>query len=165
MGDLGSLSIIGMTALGGSLLLASDPVSIPVTVSGETGAISSDAVPAPGKVLSPTERKAGRIYLTAVLASAHARLIIDTGASHTILSTQDARRAKAVRIGAASVATAGGVASMEVARVSAVSIGDQTVRDVDVLVSDDVAESLLGLDLLDRIGATHVSLAPGDAIR
>ena len=48
---------------------------------------------------------------------------------------------------------------------SAVSIGDQTVRDVDVLVSDDVAESLLGLDLLDRIGATHVSLAPGDAIR
>lgn len=163
MGDIGSLSIIGMTALGGSLLLASDPVPIAVTVPSETGTIASAAMPAQGKVLAPTEREAGRIYLAATLASAPARLIIDTGASRTILSRQDARRARAVRIGAATVATAGGVARMEIARVSAVSIGDRTIRDVEVFVSDDIAESLLGMDLLDQIGATHVSLMPGEA--
>ena len=87
-------------------------------------------------------------------------MIIDTGASHTILSEQYALRAQAVRMRAATVATAGGMVTMQVARVSGITIGEETIGDVEVLVSDKVGESLLGLDVLDRLGATHLSLSP-----
>lgn len=162
MGDLSSLALLGITALGGSILLASESATVPISLVATAHAKNTEPFPAPlpAKVLEPTERTAGRIYLSATIASAPTRMMIDTGASHTILSEQDALRAQAVRMRAATVATAGGMVTMQVARVSGITIGEETIGDVEVLVSDKVGESLLGLDVLDRLGATHLSLSP-----
>jgi len=162
MGDLSGLVLLGITALGGSLLLASEPATIPISFVATAHAENTEPFPAPSpaKVLEPTERKAGRIYLAATIASAPTRMMIDTGASLTILSERDAQRAQAVHIRAATVATAGGVVTMQVARVSGITIGEETIDNVEVFVSDQVDESLLGLDMLDRLGATHLSLSP-----
>lgn len=154
MPDLGSLGTIGATALCGLLLLTSDPAPSPKETSSRPATIVSP------KILAPSLRKSGRIYTTALIASAPAQFLIDTGASRTILSKRDAERAGARHLRDVTVATAGGAVTMSLARVPEITIGGETMTDVDVLVSDRIEESLLGLDLLDRLGATHLSLSP-----
>jgi aspartyl protease family protein len=159
MGDLSSLAAICATALGGTLLLIGEPAPHSVDFSAMAASNASPSVQSVG-ILVPTKRKAGRIYLAAKIASAPTHFIVDTGASHTILSKRDAQRAGAERGRIVSVATAGGTVTMEAATISTLTIDEKTIFDVDVLVCENIADSLLGMDVLDRLGATHVSLSP-----
>jgi predicted aspartyl protease len=52
----------------------------------------------------------------------------------------------------------GGEVEMLKGRVPSMKVGDVTLAQVDVLVSGKLKVSLMGVDTLHRLGATHLSL-------
>ncbi|MER3425335.1 MAG: hypothetical protein C4293_20975 [Nitrospiraceae bacterium] len=90
------------------------------------------------------------------------RLILDTGATHTILSHEVARDLGILadgRVGTVTLKTAGGPVQAELIRVNTIRLGDAEVRDVPAAVHDipDVppgVDGLLGLTFLNQFLVT-----------
>jgi len=89
------------------------------------------------------------------------RFLVDTGASHVVLSPADARRLgfdlDRLAFGQA-VATANGRTFAARARLDVLRVGDVEVRNVEAFVQrDGLDRSLLGMSFLDRIEGYSVS--------
>jgi len=105
----------------------------------------------------PFEQDARGIHVRATLGGAAIRLLVDTGASTTVIS-RDAAAALTTRIldRQISVRTAGGAVNGELHRVQELRIGGLHLAELDVLVLDHLpagVDGLLGMDVLSRIPA------------
>ncbi|MEZ5560365.1 MAG: retropepsin-like aspartic protease [Pseudomonadales bacterium] len=103
----------------------------------------------------PVERSDGALYVPARMGGNRVRLLVDTGATTTVVSA-----AVAARLGGeplpnvVRVRTAAGIVEARVLRVRDVQIGGLGLDALDVLVLDQAppeADGLLGMDVLSRL--------------
>lgn len=136
------------------------PLPDPVRDGSQAAARATGALP----VTVPAQPLGHLLVVGAKLNGHHheVRLIVDTGASHTILSRAIARELGIIRDpGAApvTVRTAGGPVQAELVRVATIQVGEAEVQNVLVGVFDipDVpigVDGLLGLTFLDQFLVT-----------
>lgn len=103
----------------------------------------------------------GHFWADAAVDGQRVRFLVDTGASSTVLTLDDASRA-GIHLAdlrfSVPVDTANGLAMAGRARVNAIEIGSITVRDMPVLVSPrGLNSSLLGMSFLNRLNGFSVS--------
>ena len=107
----------------------------------------------------------GQFFASGAVNGQTVRFVVDTGATLTTLSREDAQRVGLdFRGGApAKITTANGVVNGWHVSLDSVSVGDTTVRNVDAIVvdNDTLPVALLGMSFLDRFdmdrqGATLV---------
>ncbi len=156
MSDMGTFIATCLTAVGGTLLLSAQP-AVPVP---EPQQATDRNATLQAKVLSPSSQRAGRLYATAIINGHNVELMIDTGASHTILSRSDANRLGLKGFRNIQVETLGGRTVMREARAGSVTLQGGTITDGFILISDTSDQSLLGMDLLTQLGGTHLALQP-----
>jgi clan AA aspartic protease (TIGR02281 family) len=114
----------------------------------------------PGKAQIESLKRGGGIIVEALLnRKVTAPLLLDTGASHTILTRQTARELglpPVERLPRKAFHTAGGVVLSPVTTLQSVRVGSHEVRDVEVAI--DVAEhlsiGLLGMTFLRHFKVT-----------
>ncbi len=123
----------------------------------------SPAAPARAFASHELRRSAdGHFYAEAEVNGARVRFLVDTGATHIVLSPRDAKRVAAEldhRRRAASLRTAGGSAPMHWAMLGHVGIGDRTEQSVRAVVASDqtaVPVSLMGQNMLSRLSSLTI---------
>jgi clan AA aspartic protease (TIGR02281 family) len=151
------LTMIAATMIGGVLLLSSN-VSGQMLGDPQPQDVRNELMHSTAKVFSPEAIEAGRYYTSVDIAARPIRFLIDTGASYTVLTPSDAELLGFTKIGTVKVDTMGGEVEMLKGRVPSMKVGDVTLAQVDVLVSGKLKVSLMGVDTLHRLGATHLSL-------
>lgn len=156
MSDLGTFIATCLTAVGGALLISAQP-TVPVPKLQQSTERNATLKP---KVLSPSSQRAGRLYVTAIINGHDVELMIDTGASHTILSRSDANRLSLTGFRDIQVETLGGRAVMREAHAGSVTLQGGTIAVGSVLISETSDQSLLGMDLIMQLGGTHLALQP-----
>ena len=115
--------------------------------------------PAPLSYSVPMRRYGNAMLVEALVGSTvRTRLLLDTGAELTVLSTAAARRL-ALNLGSAAVIplrSASGVFFAPIIRVQSMTVGDATAYDVEVVVHDATPglDGLLGMSFLDNFLVT-----------
>jgi clan AA aspartic protease (TIGR02281 family) len=137
--------------------------AVPGRGDGPLSAVPGAAVGASTPVAVPVTRVGRSLVVQARLnGTRDARLIVDTGADITVLSTEIARDLGLLSGGGSSgmtLNTAGGAVRADIAKVTSISVGTALVHNVPVAVHDlpDAAagvNGLLGLTFLDKFLVT-----------
>jgi clan AA aspartic protease (TIGR02281 family) len=121
---------------------------------------ASPATPAPQSYRVPLQRIGNAFFVDAVVNdSAKVRLHVDTGATQTVILPKLAERLRLDldRADILPVETANGVVLTRLTQVRSITVGDATVRDVDVIVHDvelSRSDGLLGMSFLGRFQVT-----------
>ncbi|MCB0125026.1 MAG: retroviral-like aspartic protease family protein, partial [Caldilineaceae bacterium] len=121
-------------------------------------------------VIRPLDASAGHVVLEAVVnGSVRQRMIVDTGASVTVLPMSAAPRlGMSLRPPYASIAvqTASGTEVFPIARIRSIGAADAVVRDLPVVFNPNMEVGLLGVDFLGEFEYAFTSdtltLAPRD---
>jgi len=130
---------------------------------GETAIDPSPSTAAPGHVTVPLQHIGGSLAITVRLnGERQAQLILDTGATLTLLSRAIARDLGLYSespSSSAMVNTAGGQVTVDVMRIGAIEVGGAAVRNVPVAIFDlpdapPTIEGLLGLSFLSHFLVT-----------
>lgn len=120
----------------------------------ETRAVDSDSGRSEGRAIAIRQSSDGHYYVSARVNGSEARLLIDTGATFTVLSKYQAERAAIFPSPSeytASVRTASGIAKAAPVRLNTLEIGDARLQNVRALVMDTPANtSVLGIDTLQQ---------------
>ncbi|MFS0735477.1 retropepsin-like aspartic protease [Sphingomonas sp. 1P06PA] len=166
--DLLLMPIIGTIAtLAGSLALAFGPLADDA-VAGPTALTALTQLAAPGSASASGDATVynraadGMFYVDAMVNHRPVRFLVDTGATHIVLSPRDAKRVAAEpdhRRRAARLRTAGGSAPMHWAMLGHVGIGDRTEQSVRAVVASDQAAvpvSLMGQNMLSRLSSLTI---------
>jgi len=115
--------------------------------------------PAPPSYAVPLQRDGNAMLVEALVGgTVRTRLLLDTGAEFTVLSTAVARRL-ALNLGNAAVIplrSASGVFFAPMVKVQSIAIGDAAAYDVEVIVHDATPglDGLLGMSFLDNFLVT-----------
>ena len=114
--------------------------------------------PAPPSYTVPLRRDGNAMLVEALVSgTVRTRLLLDTGAEFTVLST--AARRLALNLGSAAVIplrSASGVFFAPMIKVQSIAVGDATAYDVEVIVHDATPglDGLLGMSFLDNFLVT-----------
>ena len=117
------------------------------------------SAPAPPSYTVPLRRDGNAMLVEALVGgTVRTRLLLDTGAEFTVLSTAAARRL-ALNLASAAVIplrSASGVFFAPIIKVQSMTIGDATAYDVEVIVHDATPglDGLLGMSFLDNFLVT-----------
>lgn len=147
-----------LTAAGGvpaELVGEAAPVASAMSVRAST---SLDVRPSPS--VSIPRADDGLFYVKAGVASGMVRFLVDTGASHVILSHADAAliAGRAVAGPASSIQTAGGRVQVDWVVIDRLEIQGQLLRDVRAAVPEkDVGLSLLGQNALAQFSQLQIN--------
>jgi len=131
----------------------SDPASRRMTPAQRSSA------PAPPSYTVPLRRDGNAMLVEALVGgTVRTRLLLDTGAEFTVLSTAAARRL-ALNLGSAAVIplrSASGVFFAPIIKVQSMTVGEATAYDVEVIVHDATPglDGLLGMSFLDNFLVT-----------
>jgi clan AA aspartic protease (TIGR02281 family) len=115
--------------------------------------------PAPPSYAVPLRRDGNAMLVEALVGgTVRTRLLLDTGAEFTVLSTAAARRL-ALNLGSAAVIplrSASGVFFAPIIKVQSMTVGEATAYDVEVVVHDATPglDGLLGMSFLDNFLVT-----------
>jgi aspartyl protease len=131
--------------------------SLPLEAAATTVAIPnvSSAVAPRGAIIVPV-LSTGRSTIVSVIfnQSITGNLMLDTGATHTVVSRRLAGLLSLRPVGNAAAQTVGGVIGVAVARLQSMKVGDAEVTGLPVLIHDFSRdprfEGLLGMDFLGR---------------
>ena len=121
--------------------------------------LSLAPTPAPPSYAVPLQRDGNAMLVEAwVSRTVRTRLLLDTGAEFTVLSTAAARRL-AVNLGDAAIIplrSASGVFFAPMIKVQSITVGDAAAYDVEVIVHDATPglDGLLGMSFLDNFLVT-----------
>jgi len=126
----------------------------------ETRADTREGDRADGRAMAIRQSSDGHYYITARVNGSEARLLVDTGATVTVLSKRHAERAgifPAPGEYTANVRTASGIAKAAPVRLRELEIGEARLNDVPALVMDTPADiSVLGIGTLQRFKSYEV---------
>lgn len=143
-----------LSPLGQDALEASEQADVSVI----PPVIAPVPTPAARRITTVERARDGLFYVDVVVQAQRLRFVVDTGASHVVLSTRDAARL-GLNAGrsAGAIRTASGLAPSSWSRIPALSVGDTKVADVDVvLMRSGPPTSLLGQNLLSRLGPVQI---------
>lgn len=130
--------------------LPSEPPALAITIPG----VSSSEAP-PGAIVVPVLAFGSASIVSATLnQSITANLLLDTGATRSVISRRMAKTLALVSIGNATIHTVGGPITAAVARLGSLKVGEAELKDIPVIVHDFSPdhrfEGLLGMDFLSR---------------
>jgi clan AA aspartic protease (TIGR02281 family) len=116
----------------------------------------------------PLEHSAGAVHVQATRRGQALRLLVDTGATTTVLDRHRAEALAATPTGElVRVRTAAGVVEAELHLVRDLQVGALHLESLPVLVIDhplpDGVDGLLGMDVINRFGGAGRLLLPGSA--
>jgi clan AA aspartic protease (TIGR02281 family) len=144
--------------------LTSTPRSDPAPPRVTPERLSISPAPAPPSYTVPLRRDGNAMLVEALVSgTVRTRLLLDTGAEFTVLSTAAARRL-ALNLGSAAVIplrSASGIFFAPMLKVQSIAVGDAAAYDVEVIVHDATPglDGLLGMSFLDNF---LVTISPGD---
>lgn len=136
-----------------------EKASLPLTPPRVTPEHLIAPTPAPPRYAVPLRRDGNAMLVDALVGGAvRTRLLLDTGAEFTVLSTAAARRL-ALDLGNAAVIplrSASGVFFAPMIKVQSITVGEASVYDVEVIVHDATPgiDGLLGMSFLDNFLVT-----------
>lgn len=107
----------------------------------------------------------GLFYVSASVGSRQVRFLIDTGASHVVLSHSDARNSNATPVPGprSMILTAGGKVAADWVTIDEMTVDGHVLHDVKAAVPrQDIGLSLLGQNALAQFTSVHIN---GDHIR
>lgn len=126
----------------------------PVETRGDTRADDRDSGRGDGRALAIRQSSDGHYYVSVRVNGSEARLLIDTGATLTVLSKHQAERAGIFPSPGeytATVRTASGMAKAAPVQLNTLEIGEARLQNVRALVMDTPANiSVLGMDTLQK---------------
>ena len=102
----------------------------------------------------------GMFYIDGNLSKGSIRFLIDTGASHVVLSHDAARavRSHSTSAGEAVLATAGGPVDVDWIVIPELEVDSRVLRNVKAAVPRrDIGVSLLGQNALSQFGSVHIT--------
>lgn len=100
----------------------------------------------------------GLFRTTVLFSDTPVEMIIDTGATHSILSQQDAQRLFGSMAGreAGQIQTGGGPRLLVLRRLASVEIAGRRLTDVEIGLVADFPVSIIGANWLERLGPLHL---------
>lgn len=102
-------------------------------------------------------RKFVRVLLEGERTTREIQMIVDTGASQTLIDRALAEELGLERIGTAQLIGATGTATGWFGRLHSLKVGAEEIADLDVIVGPSPGVHLLGMDVIQRLG---FSIAP-----
>lgn len=96
------------------------------------------------------------IFLDAEVGGGDLSLLVDTGATLTILSEKDAQAIGIEPVGTRTIKGIGGSVTARTAIVD-VTINNQTIDNLEIAIVKDLPNSLLGLDVLNHLGKPRLT--------
>jgi clan AA aspartic protease (TIGR02281 family) len=126
----------------------------------KASATPSRAIPPPQAFVVPLKRAGNALFVQATLNGfVHVPLMVDTGASFTVISTQTAQRLglNLERAAMIPMQSASGPFLAHLTKVRSMKVGDAAVKDVEVVVHDispGREQGLLGMSFLDHFNVT-----------
>jgi|GEM_PF-1387360 len=159
-----SISLTGITTLVAALCLSApsqaeqktDPMPIAAVA---VEAMESSFSKTPG-VLQVKAEADGLFYIEGQADGHKIRMLVDTGASHTVLTARDAAKLKIQysQHGASTLITAGGRTRVRSGNLAELTVGNQRLTDLPVSVVDSALPvSLLGRNALTKMGDITIS--------
>ena len=100
----------------------------------------------------------GRMYMDIMINGNTVPVIVDTAATHTVLSAHDAKLLAIKSEGHTQILTAGGKSKAQQATVDSILIENSELRDHRVLVIENLPVSLLGADVLRQMDGYYIPL-------
>jgi predicted aspartyl protease len=121
---------------------------------------SASKTPANGAIAIPVKVRGSKVIVAVTFNnSIAANLLLDTGASRTMISTRIARDLRLHSTGSGGGYGIGGYVTVSTARIESVKMGEVEMRDLPVMIHDfspdPSYEGLLGFDFLSHF---HMSL-------
>ena len=156
MADLNSMIAIAIALGGGAVALTSEIAISPFEA--ETLPYTRNTEAANDLVLKNTLRRGDKVFVPVEIEGSVIEFMVDTGSSYTILSARDAEALGIIRGETVFIDTVGGVAALQRAEVSNLTVAGVTISNAPFLVSDATSVSLFGMDMLSRHGATRIEL-------
>ena len=166
MPDFATLLTSCVTILGGGALLVSNPgfeaagpkAPAPLPMVGGSYTTHAAAT-SPAMTVLPTERGAdGRLYLVGSVNGKAVRFLVDTGATRTVLSARDATAVGLTMSGKTTLRTAGGTTEAWSGVADSFEIAEIRLPSPGMLVVPQNETSLIGMDLLGKLGARTLAL-------
>lgn len=161
MSDLGSFFTIAVTVLGGGAFLgASAHPYHPEPVQNAHQAVQNNASAngQDGGHLPVTRGLDGRLYITVSINETPHQFLVDTAATHSVLSAEVATHAGVPRSGRQALLTAGGMIDAHRGSAAEFVIGQKAFTDQPVLIVDGLPVSLLGMDILSQLEGGYIIL-------
>lgn len=161
MSDLGSFFTIAITVLGGGAFLGASahPYNpAPVRPPQEIVQSIASAQDQSGGHLPTTRGSDGRLYITVTVNDTPHQFLVDTAATHSVLSAGVAELAGVQRSGNQELLTAGGIIDAYNGNAEVLVIGPKAFTDQPVLIVDGLPVSLLGMDILSRLDGQYITL-------
>jgi len=125
------------------------------------GSISVTSMPITQSYASslPVERGIdGRLYMKVDINGKSVRVIVDTAASHSVLRSEDARLAEVMITGETRLRTAGGSVGAREGHVNSLLVAGTHFENHRVLIAEHLPISLLGMDVLQTLKGTTITL-------
>lgn len=164
MSDASVIATALLTVAGWSAILTTDFDRPPALVDVREGVSANAEVPAkrPG-TLRPELGSDGRLYLDAVVNDTQVRFLLDTAATHSVISRYDATRL-GISIGAETrLNTVGGVIVAQRGLARTMSVGDSSVGASTILVVPDLAQPLLGMDTIRALESERIEFTANES--
>ncbi|UVI39069.1 retropepsin-like aspartic protease family protein [Qipengyuania spongiae] len=151
MSDLGSILTATLALTGGTALLFADATPA------SPAAMRAETSPGHGSRTIPVVFGVdGRLYVPVVANGRMVRFLVDTGASHTLIDPRLARALGVVIDGSTRLQTVGGEIEVQTGRIGTVVADTITMRDMRVLIVENLPRPLLGMDVLGRSGGLAI---------
>ena len=144
-----SLTAICMT-LGAFALLGGEPAMM-------TSNLDMNITPVTARHLPVQNGEDGRMYMDININGNLVKVIVDTAASHSVLSARDAKFASVKTQGATSIITAGGRSEAKVGIATSIQVVENTLSNHRILVVEDLPVSILGVDVLNKMSGYYIS--------
>lgn len=161
MGDLGSFFTIAVTVLGGSAFLGAsvNPYDAsPPRAAHEMVQSSPQAGNERGGHLPTTRGLDGRLYITVSINDAPYQFLVDTAATHSVLSGEVAKHAGVPHSGRQALLTAGGLIDAHRGNAEEFAVGPKEFTDQPILIVEGLPVSLLGMDILSQLEGGYIAL-------
>lgn len=164
MSDASVIATALLTVAGWSAILTTDFDRPPALVDvRERASATADVPPQRTGTLRPEFGSDGRLYLDATVNDTQVRFLLDTAATHSVISRHDATRL-GVSIGAETrLNTVGGVIVAHRGIARTMSVGDSSVRASTILVVPDLANPLLGMDTIRALESERIEFSAGNS--
>lgn len=99
----------------------------------------------------------GRMYMYVNINGNDVRVIVDTAASHSVLSARDAKLASIETHGATKIITAGGQSEAKFGVANSIQVVESEILNHRILIVEGLPVSILGIDVLKRMNGYYIS--------
>lgn len=114
-------------------------------------------MPAMAKHLPVQHGEDGRMYMNIDINGNVVKVIVDTAASHSVLSARDAKLASIKAQGTTKIVTAAGQSDAQIGIADSIQVVENKLSNHRILIVEDLPVSILGVDVLKKMNGYYIS--------